>query len=172
MIKYQYHDSKLLFIGINPHPGSFSRGIPFSNNKMFWYLLSRAGIINETIDELKNDLLLKQMWEEKFNHTYQLGLVNIIERPTRDISLLLKGEELQGVKLIDSIIKNHKPSIVCFIGKITYQKFMTLKDVSFGWQPDLYQSKIYVMHSPLRGPASIRIEDLKTVARCAFPDFG
>lgn len=170
MIHYQYLNSKLLFIGINPHHGSYSRGVPFSNNKMFWYLLSRAGIIRETVDELKNDQKLKLMWEEKFNRVYQLGLVNIIERPTRDISLLIRGEELSGAKNIDTIIKNHQPQVVCFIGKITYQKFTALKDVAFGWQPNLYNSKIYVMHSPLRGEASIRIDDLKIVAAVAFPE--
>lgn len=38
MIQYQYLHSQLLFVGINPHEGSFNRGVPFSNNKMFWYL--------------------------------------------------------------------------------------------------------------------------------------
>lgn len=170
MIQYQYQNCRLLFIGINPHHGSFSRGVPFSNNKMFWYLLSRAGIINETVDELKNDQKLKSMWEERFNRVYQLGLVNIINRPTRDISLLVKGEELAGVNNIDAIIKNHQPPVVCFIGKITYQKFTALKDVSFGWQADLYHSRVFVMHSPLRGEASIRIDDLKIVAAAAFPE--
>lgn len=170
MIHYQYLNCKLLFIGINPHHGSFSRGVPFSNNKMFWYLLARAGIIRETVDELKNDQKLKLMWEERFNRVYQLGLINIIERPTLDISLLIKEEELPGVRNIDSIIKNHQPPVVCFIGKITFQKFAAMKDVSFGWQPDLYSSKIYVMHSPLRGEASIRINDLKIVAEVAFSD--
>ena len=43
MIRYRYKNAKILFVGINPHPGSFRRGVPFSNNKMFWYLLSDAG---------------------------------------------------------------------------------------------------------------------------------
>ena len=169
MIKYQYLNSQLLFVGINPHEGSFNRGVPFSNNKMFWYLLSRAGIINETIEELRNDQKLKKIYDEKFNHIYQLGLVNMIDRPTHDVSLLKKGEELPGIKNVDSIIRIHKPRIVCFIGKITYQKFTGTKDISFGWQPYLYHSKIYVMHFPLRGEASIRVEELKEVAAYAFP---
>lgn len=137
---------------------------------MNWYLLSRAGIINETVDELKNVQKLKRLWDKRFNQVYQLGLVNIIERPTRDISILVKGEELEGSKKIDSILKNHQPPVVCFIGKVTYQKFTAMKDVSFGWQSYLYNSKIYIMHSPLRGEASIRIDDLKTVASVAFPN--
>ena len=49
---------KILFVGINPHPGSWDRcGVPFSNNKMFWYLLNRAGLLQEAEHDLKNDQL-------------------------------------------------------------------------------------------------------------------
>ncbi len=42
MIRYKLSTGvKILFIGINPHYGSFRRRVPFSNNKMFWYLLNR-----------------------------------------------------------------------------------------------------------------------------------
>lgn len=169
MIKYLYLHCQLLFIGINPHEGSFNRSVPFSNNKMFWYLLSRAGIISETIEELREDRKLKQIYDEKFNRIYKLGFINIIDRPTHDVSLLKKGEEMPGVNKIDSIIRIHKPRIVCFIGKVTYQKFTGTKDITFGWQPDLYNSKIYVMHFPIRGEASVRVNELKEVAAYAFP---
>ena len=169
MIDYHYHNCRLLFVGINPHEGSFSRGVPFSNNKMFWYLLSRAGLINESIDELKDDRKLKVIYDERFNQVYQLGLANIIDRPTRDVTLIEKGEEKPGVERLDAIIRNQKPPVVCFIGKVTYQKFIGSKNVSFGWQPDLYESKMYVMHFPLRGEASIRIDELREIATFAFP---
>ena len=42
MIRYRYKNARILFVGINSHFGSFDRGVPFSNNKMFWYLLSDA----------------------------------------------------------------------------------------------------------------------------------
>lgn len=170
MIDYQYQNSRLLFVGINPHEGSFNRGVPFSNNKMFWYLLSRAGIINESIEELRNDKNLKQIYDEKFNLIYRLGMVNIVDRPTSDVTLIEKGEEIPGVKRLESIIRNQKPPVVCFIGKITYQKFSGLKNVSFGWQPDMDQSKMYVMHFPLRGEASIRVDELREIAAIAFSD--
>jgi len=135
---------------------------------MFWYLLSRAGIISETIEELREDQKLKEIYEEKFNLVYHLGLVNIIDRPTCDVTLIEKGEEVPGVERLTSIIKNQKPPIVCFVGKVTYQKFSGLKNVSFGWQQDLYQSKMYVMHFPLRGEASVRVKELEEIASCAF----
>ncbi len=170
MIHYHYENCRLLFVGINPHEGSYSRGIPFSNNKMFWYLLSRAGLIDETIDELRDDKKLKEIYDTRFNSVYKLGLANIVDRPSRNVSMLKKGEEGPGVIRLKSIIRNIKPNVVCFVGKVTYQKFSGLNNVNFGWQPDLYNSKMFVMHFPLRGEASVRIYELKEIFSHAFPE--
>lgn len=98
MIRYRYKKPNLLFVGINPHPGSFSRRVPFSNNKLFWYLLSDAGLITEKRNELRDDKKLEQMCKEKFNVVYGLGFVNLIDRPTRDITGIKKYEEMPGRK--------------------------------------------------------------------------
>jgi TDG/mug DNA glycosylase family protein len=91
--------------------------------------------------------------------------VNIIKRPTRDIAGLRKGEELPGRREITRIIKTEMPAVVCFIGKITYEKFGGSKDFSFGWQEPINKSRVFVMHFPLRGRAVIRIRELKEVVR-------
>jgi len=168
MINYHFQNCKILFIGINPHDGSYRRGVPFSNNKMFWYLLRQSGIINEYMEDLRNDVKLKEIFETKFNQVYHLGLLNVVDRPSNNASLLHKGEEASGVKNILTAIRVHKPRVVCFVGKVTYQKFSGLKDVTFGWQNDIDQSKIFVMHFPIRGEASVRVEELKEVAAYAL----
>ena len=67
MIDYKISkNARILFVGINPHPGSYRRGVPFSNNKMFWYLLNRVGLLQEAENDLKNDQLLKGIYDEKF----------------------------------------------------------------------------------------------------------
>jgi len=167
MIRYSYKQPKILFVGINPHFGSFDRGVPFSNNKSFWYLLSDAGIIQEKRDELRDDESLKRMYTKKFNAVYRLGFVNIIDRPTRDVSELEKGEELPGRKKISRIIGAEMPKVVCFIGKITYEKYTGSKDFSFGWQNSINGAKIFVMHFPLRGEAVVRIRELRKIAQAA-----
>lgn len=161
MIRYQFHNSKLLFVGINPHPGSYARGVPFSNNKMFWYLLNRARFIHEDMGDLKDDKQLKNIYQCKFNKVYRLGLVNVINRPTRDITKLRKGEELPGRAKIRTIIKKEKPIVVCFVGKVAYKKFSGLKKISFGWQENIFSSKAFVMHFPTHGKAEIRVGELK-----------
>jgi len=167
MIHYLHKKSKILFVGINPHFGSYNRGVPFSNNKLFWYLLSDAGLIKEKRDELRNDETLKRIYQEKFNEVYGLGFVNIIRRPTRDVTKLNKSEELPGRKKITRIIDVEAPKIVCFIGKVTYQKYTGRNDFTFGWQADIGKSRVFVMHFPLRGEAIVRIRELKEIAQAA-----
>lgn len=167
MIRYSYKQPKILFVGINPHFGSFDRGVPFSNNKSFWYLLSDAGIIQEKRDELRDDESLRRMYTKKFNAVYRLGFVNIIDRPTRDVSELEKGEELPGRKKISRIIRAEMPKVACFIGKITYEKYTGSKDFTFGWQDSINGAKIFVMHFPLRGEAVVRIRELRKIAQAS-----
>jgi TDG/mug DNA glycosylase family protein len=169
MIHYRYKKSRILFVGINPHFGSFHRGVPFSNNKMFWYLLSDAGIIKEQRNELRDDDNLRRIYKEKFNVIYGLGFVNIINRPTRDITALKKGEELSGRRRIARIIKTERPPVVCFIGRVAFEKYIGSRDFSFGWQEPINKSRIFVMHFPLRGEAIVRTRELKDVLHAA-PD--
>lgn len=156
---------KILFVGINPSPGTYDRGVPFSNNKTFWYLLNRAGLIDEKISDLRDDVKLKQIYNTKFNPVYKFGLVNVIHRPTPNVSSLVKGEEDVGRKKILGIIKRCKPRVVCFVGKITYEKFSHERKFGFGWQNDIYDSKSYVIHFPLHGKASVRIRELKLILK-------
>jgi TDG/mug DNA glycosylase family protein len=167
MIRYIYKNPRILFVGINPHPGSFERGVPFSNNKLFWYLLSEAGILEETRDELRDDERLKRVYTQKFSAIYRLGFVNLIDRPTRDITGIKKGEEVPGRRKISRIIKREAPNVVCFIGKVAYEKYTGSKDFTFGWQNPIDKSKAFVMHFPLRGEAVVRVLELRKVVRAS-----
>jgi len=70
-----------------------------------------------------------------------------------------------GRKKIRDIIKRYKPRVVCFIGKIAYERFSHEKKFSFGWQNDICDSKSFVMHFPLHGKASVRMRDLKSILK-------
>ncbi len=168
MIKYHlFYGMKILFVGINPHPGSYRRGVPHSNNKMFWYLLSDAGLLKESRQDLKNDAMLLHHYENKFSQKYRYGYIDLIAFPSINVSKLTKNDALAGTELITDAIYLYKPLVVCFIGKITYTLFSGSSDFQFGWQPSIGSSKIYVMHYPLHGLASVRIHDLKTVYKAA-----
>ena len=164
MIAYKISKkAKILFVGINPHPGSYRRGVPFSNNKMFWYLLNRAGLLNEVESDLKNDESLKRIYETKFLPKYGLNFVNLVDRPTVDVTKLSRGEEQAGIKRALDAIRTYKPKVVCFIGKIALNKFQGSRMCDYGWQKDIENARVYLMHFPIRGPASIRLKELSQV---------
>ena len=162
MIRYRFCDRmKILFVGINPHYGSLRRGVPFSNNKMFWYLLNRSGLIKEKEEYLRDDRKLRQIYLRKFSQIYHYGFINIIDRPTRVVTELSKGEEEPGRYRLVSVVRRYRPRIVCFIGKVTYEKFTGTGEFDFGWQRNIGTSRVYVMHFPIRGEAIVRIRELK-----------
>jgi TDG/mug DNA glycosylase family protein len=130
-------------------------------------LFSQAGIIAEKKEELREDEALARIYKEKFNAVYRLGLVNVIQRPTRDITELKKDEELPGRRRISRIIKTEAPSVVCFIGKVAYEKYTGAKKFSFGWQAAIGKSRAFVMHFPLRGKAVVRVRELRAIGRAA-----
>ena len=168
MIAYKVSkNARILFVGINPHPGSYRRGVPFSNNKMFWYLLNRAGLLQEAESDLKNDELLKGIYDKKFLSEYGLNFVNLVDRSTIDVTKLKKGEAEAGIKRALRIIRRCKPRVVCFIGKIAFNTFYRTRKCDWGWQARIYDAKVYLMHFPIRGPGAIRVQELKEVKQAS-----
>ena len=164
MIRYKISDNaKILFVGINPHHGSFRRGVPFSNNKTFWYLLNRAGVLAENESDLRSDSGLKNMYESRFLQHYGLNFVNLINYPTTQVTELNRGDELRGVRRVRQLIAKHRPRVVCFVGRITYHKYLGHSSFRFGWQKPIGVSQIFVMHFPIRGAAAVRIRELKRI---------
>jgi len=168
MIAYKTSkNAKIMFVGINPHPGSYRRCVPFSNNKMFWYLLNRAGLLDEVDSDLKSDESLKRIYDTKFLPKYALNFVNLVDRPTIDVTKLTRGEEQAGIKRALDAIRTCKPKVVCFIGKIALNKFQGSRACDYGWQKDIENARVYLMHFPIRGPASIRVNELKELKRAS-----
>jgi double-stranded uracil-DNA glycosylase len=164
MIAYKTSkNARVLFVGINPHPGSYRRGVPFSNNKMFWYLLNRSGLLAEAESDLKDDRLLKRIYDKKFLPKYRLNFLNLVDRPTVDVTRLKRGEEQAGVLRALKIIRTCKPKVVCFIGKIAFNKFYGSRKCDWGWQTGINGSRVYLMHFPIRGPAQVRLIELQEV---------
>ena len=164
MIAYKTSENaRILFVGINPHPGSYKRGVPFSNNKMFWYLLKLAGLIDEAQSDLKDDRLLKRIYDTKFVQKYALNFLNLVDRPTINVTHLKNGEEKPGVGRVLKTIRTCKPKVVCFIGKIAFKTFYGHRKCEWGWNVGINDSKVYLMHFPIRGPAEIRVKELREV---------
>ncbi len=162
MIKYIIpKNAEILFVGINPHPGSYLRGVPFSNNKTFWYNLADTGLIDKDRIYLKDDRKLKHFYLHEFSKKYGYGFANLVDRPTINTSSLRKGEEGYGVKRLNRAIKIKRPKVICFIGKITYRRYTGNNNFKLGIQKEsIYNSKVFVLSFPIRGLRSIRISEL------------
>ncbi len=99
MIQYQVDPGlKILFVDVNPSPGSYNRGIPFSSNKMFWYLLHDAGLIDDPRSVLLDDVQLKKKYLDEFKNKYKFGFVNMVNRPTQRASEVKRYEAIPGRK--------------------------------------------------------------------------
>jgi hypothetical protein len=96
---------------------------------------------------------------------YRLGFINLVDRPTMEVTELKRGEEKAGVEQAIQTILTYKPKVVCFIGKVTYNKFRGTRDCTYGWQENIGASRVYVMHFPIRGPADIRIQSSRMRVR-------
>lgn len=168
MIEYKVGKHlRILFVGINPHPGSDVRGVPFSNNKTLWYLLNRAGLLHEEESVLRTDRGLREVYDRRLLPRYRLGFINLVSRPTPDVTGLKKGEEQPGVERAIQTILTYRPKVACFIGKVTYNTFRGTRNCDFGWQQNIGRARVYVMHFPLRGPAAIRIEELRELKQAS-----
>ena len=164
MIAYKVsRNARILFVGINPHPGSYRRSVPFSNNKMFWYLLNRAGLLDEFEVDLKSDESLRLIYNKKFLPKYALNFINLVDRPTINVTELKKGEEQAGIRRALRIIRNYRPKVVCFVGKIAFNTFYSSRKCDWGWQTKIEGTRVYLMHFPIRGPASVRVRELSEV---------
>lgn len=115
-------------------------------------------MINEKANDLRSDEMLKQMYEKRFKQIYSLNFINLVNRPTREVKNLKKGEEKKGVAKVLEAIRIYRPNVVCFIGKVTYSKFTGQSKVDIGWHEPINGSKVCVIHFPIRGAASIRIK--------------
>ena len=91
--------------------------------------------------------------------------MNLVDRPTIDVTELEKGEEQAGIKRALKTIRTCKPKVVCFIGKIAFNTFYSSRKCDWGWQTKIGDARVYLMHFPIRGPAEIRVQELKEVKR-------
>ena len=55
--------------------------------------------------------------------------------------------------------------MVCFIGKITFNTFYSSRKCDWGWQTEIGDARVYLMHFPIRGTAAIRVKELTELKR-------
>ena len=99
----------LLLVGVNPGVLTGTTGYAYAHpSNLFWKLLHWSGITptrHPPSDTYKLPAL------------YNIGNTNIVERPTRDASMLSRAEMDAGVPVLETKIAMQRPECVCLVGK-------------------------------------------------------
>ncbi|KAL4073597.1 uracil-DNA glycosylase-like protein [Scleroderma citrinum] len=98
----------VVFYGINPGRMSAETGHHFANpTNHFWHCLHRSGLTST---------LLPPSEDYSLPDRYNLGLTNIVDRPSTEAAELSKSEIKASIPAFLRKISRHKPRFVCFVG--------------------------------------------------------
>lgn len=120
-------DLNILFVGFNPSIRSSETGHHFANpNNRFWKILYEAGLTPYKYDASEDYKLLN----------LNMGLTNIVARPTKAADEITKEEYKEGKEILKQKIIRLKPKVICFVGKGVYQEYSGRKVAPWGQQPE------------------------------------
>ncbi|OKL60986.1 hypothetical protein UA08_03307 [Talaromyces atroroseus] len=127
----------LLLVGVNPGLLTGSTGYAYAHpSNLFWKLLHSSGIT--PIRHPPSDTY-------KLPELYSIGNTNIVERPTRDASMLSKAEMDAGVPVLEAKIALNKPEAVALVGKSIWESIWRVRhggraikkdEFRYGWQDE------------------------------------
>ncbi|KAL4941895.1 uracil-DNA glycosylase-like protein [Aspergillus oleicola] len=124
----------LLLVGVNPGIATGQTGFAYAHpSNLFWKLLHWSGIT--PIRHPPSDTY-------KLPELYNIGNTNIVERATRDASMLSKAEMDAGVPILEAKIAAQKPQVVCLVGKSIWEsvwrarkgRAIRKEEFRYGWQ--------------------------------------
>ena len=102
-------------------------------SNLFWKLLYSSGITS--IRHIPADTY-------KLPALYSVGNTNIVERPTRDASMLSRAEMDAGVPVLEAKVAAQRPEVVCLVGKSIWEAVWRVRhgrgirkeEFRYGWQ--------------------------------------
>lgn len=126
----------LLCVGVNPGIMTGMTGFAYAHpSNLFWKLLHSSGIT--TIRHPPSDTY-------RLPELYSVGNTNIVERPTRDASMLSKAEMNAGVPILEAKVAAQRPEAVCLVGKSIWEaiwrarrgRAIRKEEFHYGWQDE------------------------------------
>src|SRR5580658_755147 len=129
---------KLVIVGSNPGERSARVGHYYAGRgNQFWPLMFESGVMPELLSYNDDKRLVE----------FGIGLTDLVKRPTRGIDEIERQEFAEGRVLLAQKLEEHRPRIVAFNGKMTYEKF-TGRPCKLGLQKDnLYGATVFVLPS-------------------------
>ncbi|KAL4994736.1 uracil-DNA glycosylase-like protein [Aspergillus recurvatus] len=126
----------LLLVGVNPGIMTGTTGFAYAHpSNLFWKLLHSSGITS--IRHPPSDTY-------RLPELYNVGNTNIVERPTRDASMLSKAEMDAGVPVLEAKVAAKRPAAVCLVGKSIWEavwrarkgRAIKKEEFRYGWQDE------------------------------------
>ncbi|KAF9886859.1 hypothetical protein FE257_010982 [Aspergillus nanangensis] len=126
----------LLLVGVNPGTLTGTTGFAYAHpSNLFWKLLHASGITK--VRHPPSDTY-------RLPELYNVGNTNIVERPTRDASMLSKAEMNAGVPVLEAKVAAQRPEVVCLVGKSIWEavwrvrkgRALRKEEFHYGWQDE------------------------------------
>ena len=126
----------VLLVGVNPGIMTGETGFAYAHpSNLFWKLLHSSGITS--IRHPPSDTY-------RLPELYSVGNTNIVERPTRDASMLSKAEMNAGVPVLEAKVAKQRPEAVCLVGKSIWEAVWRVRrgraikkeEFKYGWQDE------------------------------------
>lgn len=106
---------RILFVGINPGVRSAITGHHFAGySNRFWKLLTESALAPEPITYQDDDRLVQ----------WNLGITNLIARPSPGIDDLHPAEYVAGWKILEQKIRRYRPEVVALVGVTVYRAIL------------------------------------------------
>ncbi|HEV7732252.1 MAG TPA: G/U mismatch-specific DNA glycosylase [Candidatus Binatia bacterium] len=103
---------RILFVGINPGLYSGATGHHFARpGNRFWPTLHAAGLTPRQLTPCEDRELL----------SFGLGVTNLVPRTTATAAELTSDELVRGGKRLARLVGRMKPSVVAFLGLVSYR---------------------------------------------------
>jgi TDG/mug DNA glycosylase family protein len=118
---------RVLFVGINPGLRSAATGHNFAGHgNRFWATLHAAGFTPRRLAP-EDDALLP---------SFGLGIVNLVDRPTRAASELTREELAAGGAALEATVARYAPRLVAMVGITAYRAAFALPKAAMGLQAE------------------------------------
>jgi TDG/mug DNA glycosylase family protein len=103
----------IVFVGINPGGYSDHVGHYFARKQnRFWTALYQSGLVTELLTPEDDYRMLE----------FGYGLTDIVKRATPNASHVADSEFVEGAPILRAKLELLKPRVICFNGKVGYQK--------------------------------------------------
>ncbi|KAL8393115.1 hypothetical protein RB595_003056 [Gaeumannomyces hyphopodioides] len=125
----------VMFVGLNPGVQTARTGHAYAHpTNLFWRLMHSSGMTTR---------LCAPSEHLDMPRLFQLGLTNIVARPSRNGAELAHRELDAGVAVLEAKARRFRPEAVCIVGKgiwesvwrVRHGRAIRKNEFSYGWQP-------------------------------------